>query len=269
MNKNKNIYIIIIVIVLVILLAIKLFNIYKTNLSFIFASYDGFEIDGDTIVKYNIEGGNVVVPRMVNGVVITKIGDYAFNDLNIDNITIPDTITTIGDYAFANNNLTILNLPDSVTSLGEGAFMHNALVEIKMKPDIEIGNACFNDNMLNEEEAFFYKDSNREELISYGGKIRGNVDISNNKLTTIGEKAFLETYIVSISIPDSVTLIKEQAFKGNHLVEMYLSSNIEAIEVDAFVDNAYLTEIVINKESNSILNYPWGADNSNLYWLKK
>lgn len=267
---NRKFYLLIFVL-FVLLLSIKIFNIFSsTNITSTFSSYNGFEIDGSKIIKYNSSGGNLVIPSSINGVTITEIGDYAFENLNIDSIIIPNTVTSIGNYAFANNNITLLNIPDSVISIGEGAFIHNSLREINMNYDIELGNACFNDNYLGKEDAFFYKKGSKNtELISYGGKIKGNVEINNNKLTTIGEKAFLETYIISISIPETVSYIKKQAFRGNYLVELYLSNKINEIEEDAFCDNDYLMDIVIDKENNSILNYPWGAANSNLYWLKK
>jgi len=269
---NINFFIFIFTIILLILiLSLKIFNIYSYNNTISsFASYSGFEIDGNKIIKYSNSGGNVVIPSVVNGVTITEIGDYAFYDLNIDSIIIPKTIISIGDYAFANNNISILNLPDSVVSIGEGAFIHNSIKEIKMSSNIDFGNACFNDNELDMDNAFFYKNnSNYEELISYGGKIKGNINIPNDNLKIIGEKAFYETYIVSISIPNSVIEIKKDAFKSNYLVELYLSNNINNIDISAFEDNSYLTDIIIDKKINTILDYPWGAIYSDLYWLKK
>ena len=114
---------------------------------------------------------------------ITSIASYAFNDLNIDSVIIPDSIVSIGDYAFANNNISRLKIPHSVSYLGEGAFMHNSIVDIDMDSDVVIGNACFNDNHLEIKSAFFLNSNN--ELISYGGLIRGNVVVDNKNISVI------------------------------------------------------------------------------------
>ena len=59
---------------------------------------------------------------------ITTIGDYAFYDTDLRNITIPETVTTIGDYAFKKGSDIVyegsasLIIPNSVTSIGQQAF---------------------------------------------------------------------------------------------------------------------------------------------------
>ena len=262
--KNYLFKLILIVSILIVCLFMKLFNIYDEFKSYLFVSHNGFEVNGTSIVKYNNEGGNVVIPDVIDGVVITEIGDYAFEGLNIDSVILPDTIVRIGDYAFANNNIKFLDIPASVLEIGEGAFIHNDIEKLDISDVVSLGNACFNDNNLNS-GFFFYNDS---KLVSYGGHVKGNVVLPNN-ISIIGEKAFFETYIVSISIPKSVIVIEDEAFKNNYLVELYLSNNVTTIGNDAFVGNDYLSEVIIDNKVNSILNYPWGADESNLFWLKK
>ena len=147
--------------------------------------------------------------------------------------------------------------------LGGPRFIHNNISSLELSSKVEIGNACFNDNDLALEEAFFVKEN---ELISYGGNIKGNVLIPD--VVSIGKKAFFETYIVSVTLPDTVTTIEDEAFKSNYLVEIYLSDKINFVSETAFSDNIYLSEIIINNNSSNLLNYPWGAISSNLYWLK-
>lgn len=251
---KKNIIIVSLVVLLIALLGFKMFFIYKESIALAFMNYDGFEVEGDTIVKYNKTGGNVVIPKIINGVVIMKISSYAFNDLNIDSVVIPDSIVSIGDYAFANNNISRLKIPSSVNYLGEGAFMHNSIVELEMDSEIVIGNACFNDNHLERESAFFLNSNN--ELISYGGLIRGNVVVDNENITVIGEKAFYDVGIVSITLPDSIIEIKDYAFAKNYLVDVYLPKSLKNISRNTFIDNSYLTNIYVSSEINNILEYP-------------
>ena len=93
--------------------------------------------------------------------------------------------------------------------------------------------------------------------------------VIDDDVEIIGEKAFYKTKIVSISIPDSVYEIRNEAFRENNLVEVYLSNNISLIAVDSFIDNKYLVNVTIDNKASSVLNYPWGLDNSNILWLKK
>ena len=47
----------------------------------------------------------VKVPDTVEGVEVTRIGDWAFYDSTVETITIPDSITSIGRSAFHESNL--------------------------------------------------------------------------------------------------------------------------------------------------------------------
>ena len=176
---------------------------------------------------------------------------------------IPNSILSIGNYAFANNNIENLKIPDSVLEIGEGAFIHNKISSLDFSSSLKLGNACFNDNQLDYEDAFFYNDN---KLISYGGSVRGNVLLPD--ITIIGELAFFDTYIVSVDIPNSVLVVEESAFKNNYLVEIYLSSNVKNVSKTAFSNNPYLTTIVVESNSFNLVDYPWGAEYSNLYLLK-
>lgn len=262
---RKRLYILVIVFLLIDLFFV-IWKFNKNKIS-VFLNYNDFVVEGDTIVKYN-SSGNVVIPKEINGIVIKKIGDYAFYNKDIDSIFIPDTITTIGSYAFAQNNLKSLKVPSSISLIGEGAFMNNKISDLEINNAITLGNACFNNNLLSSDEAFFYSNNKNKELISYGGFIKGNVVIDDG-VEVIGEKAFYKTEIVSISIPDSVYEIKKEAFRGNNLVEVFLSNNISLIADNSFIDNNYLVNVTIDNKESSILNYPWGLDNSNILWLKK
>ena len=63
-------------------------------------------------------------------------------------------------------------------------------------------------------------------------------------------------------------MFKKWAFKNNYLVEIYLSNNIKNIAKTAFSNNPYLTTIVVESNSFNLVDFPWGAEYSNLYLLK-
>jgi len=81
-----------------------------------------------TITGYTGPGGNVVIPSIITGLPVTRIGDEAFYSVgnpltNLTGVSIPQSVTSIGKSAFMQcAGLTNVNLPDSVAFLGDQAF---------------------------------------------------------------------------------------------------------------------------------------------------
>ena len=78
---------------------------------------------------------NLVIPSILNGVKITKIGDGFAEKmdsvgLQLKSVVIPNSITEIGFRAFIANNLTSITIPSSVTSIGASAFSTNQLTSV-------------------------------------------------------------------------------------------------------------------------------------------
>ena len=61
-------------------------------------------LDNDTIhiTKYTGESSFVVIPDQIDGKKVTEIGDNAFANLSIEEITFPSTIKRVGDNIFLN-----------------------------------------------------------------------------------------------------------------------------------------------------------------------
>ena len=80
---------------------------------------EDFEIEDGVLVRYNGDGGVVVIPE---GVV--EIGKAAFADCeNITRIRLPETLKTIGDEAFRDARwFEDISIPDGVETIGEDAF---------------------------------------------------------------------------------------------------------------------------------------------------
>ena len=90
---------------------------------------------------------DIVIPNVVEGILVTSIGDKAFKDCrNITSVTIPDNVTSIGYKAFENcYGLTSVTIPDSVTSIGREAFaVCIALTSVKIPSKVtSIGSDAF------------------------------------------------------------------------------------------------------------------------------
>lgn len=81
--------------------------------------------------------GNHIIPELIEGYVVTSIGNCAFQRCkSLTNITIPDTVTSIGDDAFSYcENLTSITLSDNVTSIADRVFSNCLSLESIVIPD--------------------------------------------------------------------------------------------------------------------------------------
>jgi len=83
-----------------------------------------FDSATGTINDYTGDGGDVVIPATINGVPVTKIGDFAFNSENgITSVSIPSGVTSIGFAAFTScYSMKSVALPDTLETIGAAAF---------------------------------------------------------------------------------------------------------------------------------------------------
>ncbi len=145
--------------------------------------------------SYGQNESEIVIPEIIDGIPITKIGDFAFSSFSsITKITIPTTITHIGYAAFyecygletviIGNNL--FDIEKANTVIGECAFLAcHQLKNITLGNNVKsIGNRAFSSPVLE------------------------NIIIPNS-VVSIGYGAFSCESLISIVIPKSVTYIGE------------------------------------------------------------
>jgi hypothetical protein len=78
---------------------------------------------------------------------IITLGEYAFADNLLTEVTIGNNILIIGDWALHNNELQNVTIGSRVTSIGEGAFSANQLSRVIIPPSVtSIGNYAFAGN---------------------------------------------------------------------------------------------------------------------------
>jgi hypothetical protein len=91
-----------------------------------------------TITGYLGTKKNVVIPNIIEGCLVTSIGDSAFkNCTSLTSVTIPESVTKIGNYAFSQcGHLTGIVIPDSVTFIGHNVFSGcNEMTNVIFKGD--------------------------------------------------------------------------------------------------------------------------------------
>ncbi len=206
--------------------------------------YDATVVDGSyTIDKFYDGVTDVIIPSSVNGISITKIGDYAFKDASVTSVEILDNIKKIGEYAFYGCSvLTSVKLPNSITELNDYTFYYcESLKHIKV-PDsvIAIGNSVF-------------------------GYCRAleSVEISNS-VTAIGNLAFYYCdSLANLTIPDSVTTIGKDVLDCCYGLENVIIGNgVTAIENEMFRNFDKLIKIIIGNNVTTIGEYAFESCDS-------
>ena len=94
--------------------------------------------DGVSYSLYNIgtcTDTDIVIPSKYEGLPVTNIYPYAFQNQAITSVSIPDSVTYIDGYAFYNcTNLTSIVIGGSVTKIGNNAFYNcNKLTNVYYK----------------------------------------------------------------------------------------------------------------------------------------
>jgi hypothetical protein len=145
----------------------------------------------------------ITIPRQIDGIPVTAIGEKVFYQKKLTGVTIPDSVTTIGASAFYNNKLTSVTIPDSVTSIGEWSFSNNQLISATIGNGVTvIGEQAFSNNQLTSV-------------------------IIGNGVETIGERAFSSNQLTSVIIGNGVETIGNYAFDENPLTSITIGAGVD------------------------------------------
>jgi hypothetical protein len=160
------------------------------------------------IVKYTGPGGDVTIPSTVNGLPVTSIWGYAFqNCSSLTNITIPSSVTDIGFDAFrACTNLLVITVD------------------------------ALNDTYCSVDGVLF--DKSQILLILYPAAKVGSYTISNGVAYIAGAAFSYCSRLTSVTIPNSVTSIGTYAFADcPSLTGVYFQGNPPSIGADVFYNS--------------------------------
>jgi hypothetical protein len=201
---------------------------------------DDFKIDltegGDGIIITGYTGAatKVVIPAEIEGIPVQVIRNGAFQNLNITEVVIPDTVTienrdaSTGHGAFRNcTRLTSVTMPNNLTEIGGGTFSGcSKLASITIPNSVTtIGSEAFS-----------------------GCTSLASITIPNS-VTTIGSEAFGGcSKLASITIPNSVTTIGNSAFRGcGSLASITIPNSVTTIGSEAFYNCGNLTSVIVEE----------------------
>ena len=105
-----------------------------------------------TITRYAGTNAAVIIPDTINGLPVTSIGDFAFeNKTGVTNVTVPGSVANIGSCAFLGTGLTSFTVGSSITNIGFAAFAFcSSLTNVTISGNVAtIGGIAFRlDNAL-------------------------------------------------------------------------------------------------------------------------
>ena len=203
-----------------------------------------------TITGYTGPGGAVTIPTNINNLLVTSIGDYAFEECtSLTSVTIPASVTNIGYAAFyLCTFLTNVTIPGGVTNIGGAAFSYcDSLTAI----NVAANNAFF----LSVAGVLF--NAGETTLIEYPAGKAGTYAIPNG-VTSIGAYAFSGPSLTSVTIPDSVTSIGVEAFAScTSLTNVTIGDGVTSIGDYAFESCRGLTNVTIGNSVTNIGEAPF------------
>lgn len=262
-----------------------------------FAQVDTKSAEQPLTVIPTVESGSVTAVQCLPSSLST-IGDHAFYNSPVKNITFNSQNLIIGASAFENTgNLleVVLNANASISEIGDNAFLNSGIHNFTVNGSIgKIGNNVFqgtgniNSFIVNEsgniqevgasvfENSGIHYVTLQGTVSSIGDRAFagcGNIlDVTVNSSTpyTIGEYAFTNAGLHSVNLSNGLTSIQKGTFEGcGNLETVNLPDTLTNIEEDAFKNVSNIKEITINEHVTIAPNAFAGAGNTTLQALAK
>ncbi|MGN1132109.1 MAG: leucine-rich repeat protein [Ruminococcus sp.] len=218
------------------------------------------------VVAYTGKETNLTIPSSLDGIQVTQIGDYSFeNCTSIESLTIPAGITTIGENAFRFcENIETVSLPDGLTTINNGAFSYCESLNNVVVPNsiTTLGNYAFQGCKA----LTYIKLPNSIDVLCdslfTSCESLTSIDIPSN-IKEIGQNTFAHCYgLTSVTVPEGVTLIDTGAFSYcENMTSISLPNTLEAIGAFAFSNCIKLMEITVPDSVTDISRLALG------YWF--
>ena len=200
---------------------------------------------------------------------LESIGYAAFAGCyQLTSITLPETLSLIDDYAFSGSALTSIEIPESLMFMGKGVFSRCENLVTAVIKGGEVGDFAFlGDFSLNN--------------VQIGGNVRNigagsfngctaltTLNIANNcKMSHIGEEAFINSGLENINISSlGLGTIGDWAFAQTNLSSISLTDGMSHLGEGAFAHNHLLTNVVFPKPAtgHSSGNGPLGPSRAHI-----
>ena len=200
------------------------------------ASEFTYKIDGKSgsveITKYVGTQNKVCIPKEIDGLPVTSIGNEAFTRRSdLTEIVMPDSVANIGEYAFSyGESLKEIILPEGLRTIRTGAFFRCHLLRT----------VVMSDNVSHIGEGAFCGCSRLKDI---------NL---SNCLTRIERRLFMGCLnLANITLPETVTHIGAEAFRScTSLSSILLPESLAEIGNEAFLGCSALPGNILDRISN-------------------
>lgn len=193
-----------------------------------------------TITDYKNNPYSLVIPAFIEGLPVTTIGNYAFEDcLTLTSVKIPSTVKTIGYMAFQDcNSLTSLTLSEGIKTIDSYAFNFCGMERLDLPDSIEsLGAASFgnNDHLWYVELPVSLKSTNATYSAFSGCDGLTNVSVPSGMVHLPANTFRSMDSITNVSLPGSLRSIGSRAFSNCDGLE-YISfpSGLTELGVESF-----------------------------------
>lgn len=178
------------------------------------------------------------------------IGTFMFDGCSqLEQITLPQSATAIEEDAFRNcSSVTTLVLGGNISSfsLSSGC---TSLTSIA----VSSSNASFA-----AEDGILYN-ANKTKLLCYpAGKAETTFSLPSG-VTAIGESAFKESKLETMTIPDEVTSLGKLAFARSALKQVTVGNKVHSIPMGCFQNCTQLTTVMLGNDMRLVENYSFSG----------
>jgi len=184
-----------------------------------------------TLTAYSGPGGVLAVPDNIN---LTGIGDAAFTNKNLTEISLPDAVQTVAGGAFAGNTLTKITLGAGVDIVDDTAMGVNG-ASFKTAYDTESGGVSKQKGNYSFSNGAWHYSGNQVDQLwfdaaglvsAYTGTSKTLMIPDGQNITAIAPQALAARGIKTLSLPDTVKTVGDGAFKDNSITDITIGPGV-------------------------------------------
>ncbi len=197
------------------------------------------------IMRYIGSDVDIIIPEEIDGVKINKIGDFAFESKNIQNVKIHDAIEELGFGSFSYNTIKSIEIPNSIKKIEGGTFTSNKIDKLVIPKNVEyVGYLAFSANEIEHLEIINENIEIDEYAFMINNLTNENI-VMNNKKRLEKEWRDIFGFILADNIVKTDEYIINETtnvilkYIGHDKEELVIPNEIDGISIDGIGPSAF------------------------------